>query len=228
MASTEVASMFNHEIPVKLHDKIFTEIIHKLLPLTQFNPITRKVQAVEDEDCDCSGFDDRCENGVWRCSDDAVVCPFVQKSIEPGWWNRLVYINGLTTPHPITLFEISNRQGFNDDCRSHRGDTFPENVPIPGEFSDRIEDGDNDKYMEMYIDDIRKYHYVLNLDQDEWSDSWGQEYPEGQITWGDVMTGVMMCKGSKYDLWYELFGNAKVLYPTRWVLKVSLDFDHGS
>lgn len=101
----------------------------------------------------------------------------------------------------ITQLVVRQESGYNSDDRSHQ------DVPIltPGLDGDII-----DHYLFFPI------YNIIN--------------PTG-ITWGDVMTGVMWTKGSKWDLWYELFSNVDhriKFHNGHWTLFLDTYYDHGS
>lgn len=57
--------------------------------------------------------------------------------------------------------------------------------------------------------------------------SWKTENPKG-ITLRDLTEAIYRMKGSKYDWWYELFGDITLLEETEDGYKIIASFDYGS
>lgn len=147
----------------------------------------------------------------------------------PAWSQVPVFSGILARSVPVTQLTVRNGSGFNEDCRSHRGDDLSNDVVIPATLSSQP-DPTND-YDSFYIGTrpaaIQRYNFVLALDKATYQPVWRTTSPTG-ITWGQVMEGVMRVKGSKFDRWYELFTGVQVSFPTPDSVELELTFDHGS
>ena len=97
----------------------------------------------------------------------------------------------------ITRLCVENVSGFNSDPRSHRG-----------------------------LDGKGKEGCSFDFDSENFSPEVKLVNRNG-ITWGNVMIAVMMAKGSKFDMWYELFVEAD-FHVEGSTLFGTLKFDHGS
>lgn len=201
----------------ELCEGVFDDMIHNLLGEVSFNPNTKNV--------DFTGGDMTADDLNYK---ENLPQSYLEK-VLPMWQKSLVFVDILSCPTPIVHLEINNTTGFNQDCRSHRGDYFPEDVPIPDHISNKAKIPKGYHFSEYYVDkdEIKKHNYVLSLDRETYRPFWTKECPDG-ITWGDVMEGVMRVKGSKFDLWYELFCGAEVFLSSPDTLQLDLRFDHGS
>ena len=190
-----------------------TFVIKNLLPNTHFNPTTERVEFEPDIIKLQEGIIEDVTNEYL-----IQVAPNLQAEISPDWFWSLVFAN-IGGRNPITNLEIHNNQGMNDDDRSHRGDELPENFVVPI-MPDQDEDEDEQA-------ERNKARFVRDLDERTYLRNWEKSSPVG-ISWGDVMEGVMLVKGSKFDKWYELFSNAYVSFPEHGTIHIDLSFDHGS
>ena len=220
----------------ELCEGVIDDMIHNFLGEVSFNPNTKNI--------DFMGGDMTPDDLDYK---ENLPQSYLEK-VLPKWQKSLVFVDILERPTPVVHLEINNTTGFNRDCRSHRGDDLPEDVPIPDHISNapKIPKGYHFSEYSVGKDEIKKHNYVLSLDRESYRPFWTKECPDG-VTWGDVMEGVMRVKGSKFDLWYELFCGAEVSFPiagTRSLrlgagtstptfpspdtLQLDLRFDHGS
>jgi hypothetical protein len=86
----------------------------------------------------------------------------------------------------------------------------------------------------IIVQNISRYngdHRSHQDEPDDWEDpnpgfTWSKKCPQG-VTLMDLLEGVYLTKGSKFDFWYELFGGltTKIVNDT---VYVTTKFDHGS
>jgi hypothetical protein len=152
-------------------------------------------------------------------------------SPSPFWFESVVWPD-------VTDIVVTNRSGFNEDHRSHRFEEMGINTHTSKliKVTKRDEDEDEITYEEFIAEgdgdedddeeEKRRDYDVYKIDKLTQVSPWNK-HNSGGITWGDVMEGIMMAKGSKGDWHYEL-----IISPTFNVKghQLSIDFvcDHGS
>lgn len=172
-----------------------------------------------------------------------------ENSILPNdgemWINRPIFPNN---PLAITKLNCDSSAGFNYDTRSHRGDHVCED---PNEIVHSIpvdlvagyyHDTPTDLFLQLEFDDVAIWEnsnhtdfYEIKNKYLKWADIDAQIYcpyveieNSNGLTWGDLMYGFMMAKGSKTDLWYELFMDVEDVEIEGDTLNVTFGFEHGS
>jgi protein SDA1 len=166
---------------------------------------------------------------------------YIDKYLSNGDWFDSVVLPG------IYDIEVTNERGFNEDHRSHRVNGVDKDthsakrikVCSPAPDTDDDDDvSDDDVSDDDVSDDDVSDDDVSDDDDEEFSqrvygmDGSSQESPwekhnEHGITWGDVMEGIMMAKGSKGDWWYELIVRLEAKIDGQ-KLFITFDCDHGS
>ena len=196
--------------------EVITPIIKELLDKVTFDPNTEEVVFIREPHhinyLKPKDFQDMQGNQYLH-----QVLPDVKVEIAPDWINSPIFRN------PITHLSVNNLRGMNDDDRSHRGDDLPEDFIVPDQFYEHL----GADLPEDELEEQAKLAFVQDLDNRNFKPHWRLQNTAG-ITWGNLMNGIMWAKGSKFDKWYELFANAHVSFPEPNLMKVELDFDHGS
>lgn len=158
------------------------------------------------------------------------VLPDVEVEIAPEWINSPIFRN-IRGRNPITNLIVENHRGINEDDRSHRGDELPEDFVAPEappeEDANEEDEDEDEEHKARYRVQRNRAQFVHDLDYRNFKYDWTVQNGAG-ITWGNLLEGIMWTKGSKFDKNYEMFANAYVTFPAANLMKVELDFDHGS
>lgn len=150
----------------------------------------------------------------WSKSTSRKIIDYINNHISSGQkWFNTVFMTGVTGIH------VKNLTGFNDDERSHMGDHVPDHNTV---IEKRVKVWKN-----VLLDDYElDKKDIYRIDQEYDIGCWYLTRPTG-LTWGDILIGVLLIKGSKSDWNYELMVDIKAEIKDS-VLKMTVKFDHGS
>src|SRR5579883_2716897 len=147
---------------IELCEGVFGDMIHNFLGEVSFNPKTK--------DVDFTGGDMTSNDLDYK---ENLPQSYLEK-VLPNWQKSPVFADILERPHPVVRLEVNNNTGFNQDCRSHRGDNLPEDVLIPEYISSKPKIPKGYHFDEYYVDndEIKKHNYVLSLDMETYRPFW--------------------------------------------------------
>ena len=122
--------------------------------------------------------------------------------------------------------EEDDKKTEKDDKKTEEDDKKTEKDDKKTEKDVDEEDEDDDEDDEDDDEDDEENEEIYSIDEQCQDNPWETSNDKG-LTWGDIMEGIMLIKGSKSDWWYELIGGVDALIDGQ-TLSITISPDHGS